>query len=152
MHALQGRAQPAHVGPVEGPGVSTCTGGMTNAFGWDDSATPRVYERFYRRYRRYRAANEALVAHASLLPGHHVLDVAAGTGRTAESMLPHIGMLGAVLCVEPARAMRSAGARRMRDPRVTWAEALPDERSAFDRVVCGAGIWQLLPLEATLAR
>ena len=82
-----------------------------------------------------------------------MLDVAAGTGRTAEAVLPHIGDRGTVLCVEPARAMRDVGARRVRDARVSWTDELPDEGTAlFDRVVCGAGMWQLLPLERTVAR
>jgi SAM-dependent methyltransferase len=126
---------------------------MTAPFGWDDAQTARVYERFCRRHRRYRIVNDALVAHASLRPGQRVLDVAAGTGRTAESVLAHIGDGGTVLCVEPARAMRDAGMRRMRDARVAWTDGIPDEGSAlFDRVVCSAGIWQLLPLDVTFAR
>jgi SAM-dependent methyltransferase len=126
---------------------------MTAPSGWDDAQTARVYERFCRRHRRYRIANDALVAHASLSPGQRVLDVAAGTGRTAESVLAHIGDGGTVLCVEPARAMRDAGTRRMRDARVAWTDGIPDEGSErFDRVVCGAGIWQLLPLDVTFAR
>lgn len=126
---------------------------MTAPAGWDDVQTARVYERFCRRHRRYRIANDALVAHAALARGHHVLDVAAGTGRTAEAVLPHIGDLGTVLCVEPARAMRDVGARRLTDARVAWTSELPRENTAlFDRVVCGAGMWQLLPLDVTLAR
>lgn len=126
---------------------------MTAPVGWDDIQTARVYERFCRRHRRYRIANDALVAHAALAPGHRVLDVAAGTGRTADAVLPHIGALGSVLCVEPARAMRDVGVRRVKDARVAWTSELPeDDTAAFDRVVCGAGMWQLLPLDATLGR
>jgi SAM-dependent methyltransferase len=124
---------------------------MTAPLGWDDADTARVYERFCRRHRRYRAANEALIAHAALAPGQQVLDVAAGTGRTSEAVLPHIGDHGRVLCVEPARAMREAGAKRLRDSRVSWIAEIP-EHGEFDRVVCGAAIWQLLPFEPTLAR
>lgn len=125
---------------------------MTAAIGWDDARTASAYERFCRRHARYRAANDALAAHAELGAGHQVLDVAAGTGRTAETVLPYVGAHGRVLAVEPAHAMRTAGARRLDDPRVSWADALPDDDARFDRIVCGAGIWQLLPLDATLAR
>jgi SAM-dependent methyltransferase len=126
---------------------------MTAPVGWDDVQTARVYERFCRRHRRYRVANDALIAYAALVPGLRVLDVAAGTGRTAEAVLPHIGDRGTVLCVEPARAMRDVGARRLTDQRVAWTSQLPDENAAlFDRVVCGAGMWQLLPLDSTFAR
>lgn len=124
---------------------------MTTVVGWDDARTARAYERFCRRHMRYRAANDALVAHAALESGHRVLDVAAGTGRTAEAVLPHVGPSGRVLCVEPARGMREAGANRLPDARVEWTDALPD-CGTFDRIVCGAGIWQLLPIETTLAR
>ena len=127
---------------------------MTSAgWGWDDARTARAYERFCRRHRRYRIANDALVAHAALAPGQRVLDVGAGTGRTAESVLPHIGESGAILCVEPARAMREAAAARLGDRHITWTSSLPEAGvPAFDRVVCGAAIWQLLPLGSTFRR
>jgi hypothetical protein len=39
----------------------------------------------------------------------------------------------------------------VRDPRVRWTDAIPaDAPEAFDRVLCGAAIWQLSPLESTL--
>jgi trans-aconitate methyltransferase len=125
---------------------------MITASAWDHAGTARMYERFCRRHRRYRIANDALAAHARLESGMRVLDVAAGTGRTTEALLPRLGNAGRVLCVEPATAMRVAGAKRLRDARVTWLEALPNEGARFDRVVCGAAVWQLLPLEATIAR
>ena len=119
--------------------------------GWDDASTARAYERFCRRHGRYRAANEVLVRHAALGPSMRVLDVAAGTGRTAEATLPFLGDGGSILCVEPARAMREAGARRLCDARVKWTDSLPDG-GEFDRVLCGAAIWQMHPLEHTVAR
>jgi len=126
---------------------------MTTSVGWDDARTALAYERFCRRHRRYRIANDALVAHAALAPGQRVLDVGAGTGRTAESVLPHIGESGTIVCVEPARAMREAAATRLRDRRITWTSRLSEGRVlTFDRAVCGAAIWQLLPLESTFRR
>ena len=126
---------------------------MTLPIGWDDARTARAYERFCTRHPRYREANDALAAHAALEPGQRVLDVAAGTGRTAEAVLPHIGTRGSVLSFEPARAMRDLGARRVRDPRVAWTGELPDAEAArFDRVVCSAGIWQMLPLHSALGK
>lgn len=120
--------------------------------GWDNVATARMYEQFCRRHRRYRIANDALAAHASLEMGMRVLDVAAGTGRTAQALLSELGENGHVLCVEPAAAMRTAGERRVRDARVTWTDHLPDHSAQFDRIVCGAAIWQLLPLDGTIER
>src|SRR5262249_18491198 len=49
-----------------------------------------------------------------------------------------------------AGAMREAGESRLRDPRVTWSAELPDT-GTFDRILCGAAIWQLNPLAETLA-
>jgi SAM-dependent methyltransferase len=126
---------------------------MTASVGWDDARTALAYERFCRGHRRYRIANDALVAHAALAPGQRVLDVGAGTGRTAESVLPHIGESGTIVCVEPARAMREAAATRLRDRRITWTSRLSEGSVLrFDRVMCGAAIWQLLPLESTFRR
>src|ERR1700744_4204896 len=99
---------------------------MTRAAVWDDAGTARMYERFCRRHRRYRMANDAIAAHASLAPGVRGLDVGAGTGRTAQSLLPSLGDGGRVLCVEPANAMRLLGAKRIADARVTWTHTLPD--------------------------
>lgn len=117
------------------------------ASAWDDARTARRYEWFCRRHRRYRAANDALVRHAALEPSHRVLDVGAGTGRTAEAALGLLGTSGRVVCVEPARAMRAVGERRLTDPRVSWRDALPSAAAGerFDRILCGAAIWLLGP-------
>ena len=123
--------------------------------GWDHAATAERYERFCRGHARYRRANEVLVGEAGLEPGHSVLDFGAGTGRTASAALRRLGPRGAVVCVEPAAAMRAAGKRLLRDRRVAWREALPDAGDAgtrFDRVLAGAVIWQLEPLDEWIAR
>lgn len=118
--------------------------------GWDDPRTARAYEAFARAHDRYDEANRALVREALLSPAHRVLDLGAGTGRTAEAALAALGPEGRVVCVEPARAMREAGAARVRDPRVSWAAALDEAPGDFDRVLCGATMWLLSPLDATL--
>jgi SAM-dependent methyltransferase len=118
---------------------------------WDQPATAQSYEAFCERHPRYRAANRALAAHAALRPGQLVLDVAAGTGRTAEALLPTLGRSGRIVCFEPARAMREAGMRRLPDSRVTWRAEWPDQ-TGFDRITCGAAIWQLAPLGEAFAR
>lgn len=120
--------------------------------GWDHPATAARYERYYRRHPRYRRANEALVHEAALAPGLRVLDVGAGTGRTAAAALPALGRNGSIVCVEPAAAMRALGMRRLTDPRVTWRAELPAEAESFDRIVCGAAIWQMTPLEHSIRR
>jgi SAM-dependent methyltransferase len=123
--------------------------------GWDQAATAERYERFCREHARYTRANEVLVGEAGLEAGHAVLDFGAGTGRTASAALRLLGPRGSVVCVEPAAAMRAAGERRLRDRRVAWCAALADAcdtGARFDRVLAGAMIWQLEPLDEWIAR
>lgn len=120
---------------------------MTERIEWDDAATARYYEAFCAAHSRYRDANAALVAHAEIARGQRILDLGAGTGRTAETVLPLLGD-GRVDCVEPAAAMRAVGRARLRDSRVAWRRAIPDT-VVYDRVLCGAAIWQMAPLQRT---
>ena len=114
--------------------------------GWDHPDTARYYEAFCEAHGRYREANLALVAAARLEPGESVLDVAAGTGRTGEGALA----CGCeVACMEPAGAMRDVGRRRL--PQARWLAGWPAHGQRFDRVLCGAAIWQMMPLEETFA-
>ena len=115
--------------------------------GWDHPDTARCYEAFCRRHARYTDANRSLIAAAELRPGLRVLDLGAGTGGTAAAALEH-GL--EVTCVEPAHAMRRVGERLILQAR--WLASWPQEGDAFDRVLCGAAIWQMLPLGATFAR
>jgi SAM-dependent methyltransferase len=114
---------------------------------WNDPAVAEYYEAFCRRHSRYIDANAALVSHAAIEPGMRILDLGAGTGRTAEAVLPLLGSTGRVVCVEPAEAMRSCGMRRITDPRIEWRADLSESPPAFDRVLSGATVWQLAPLD-----
>lgn len=122
--------------------------------GWAHPATAAAYESFCRRHSRYRRANDVLVREAALEPGLRVLDFGAGSGRTASAALRRLGPDGRIVCVEPSAAMRAAGCRRLRDARVTWRADLPsahaDER--FDRILAGAMVWQLDPIEDWIRR
>lgn len=123
--------------------------------GWDDPETPLYYESFCRRHARYTQANAALILHAHIAPGMRMLDLAAGTGRTAEAALGLLGDHGRIVCVEPSAPMRTEGARRISDARVTWRATLFDAMGSdaggpFDRILCGAAIWQLEPLDETI--
>lgn len=117
---------------------------------WDDPSAPVYYEEFCRAHSRYARANQALISHAELRPGMKVLDLGSGTGRTAEMALRRLGPDDRVLCVEPSRAMREEGMRRLTDSRVQWRASLPEFSSSFDRILCGAAIWQLEPLPDSL--
>jgi SAM-dependent methyltransferase len=123
--------------------------------GWDHPATAERYERFCRRHARYRRANNVLVREAAIVSGVRVLDFGAGSGRTASAVLPQLGDDGTIVCVEPAAAMRASGRRRLRDTRVTWRADLPAATTPgdrFDRVLAGAMIWQLDPLDEWIRR
>ena len=110
--------------------------------GWDHPDTVRYYEAFNRRHARYRTANRALVRHAQLRPGLRVLDFAAGTGGTTAVALEVLGADGRVDCVEPAQAMRAAGMQKL-DGRVRWFADLASAATGYDRILCGAAIWQV---------
>jgi SAM-dependent methyltransferase len=121
--------------------------------GWDHPETARAYETFCRRHARYRKANRELVRHASLSPGLRYLDLAAGTGRTAEAVLPALGPTGRLCCIEPAAAMHELGQARLAgDERIAWRSDWPDDGDAFDRILCGAALWQFSPMEHAISR
>lgn len=117
--------------------------------GWDHPDTVRYYEAFNRRHTRYRTANRALVRHAQLRPGMRVLDFAAGTGGTTAAALDVLGADGRVDCVEPARAMRAAGMQKF-DARVRWFADLGSAGTGYERILCGAAIWQVPALAACI--
>lgn len=117
--------------------------------GWDDPETAEYYEAFCSRHSRYVRANAELIAHSKIAGDLHVLDLAAGTGRTADAALEMLGEHGKVLCVEPFAGMREEGRRRVADCRVEWCAALPNKQESFDRIICGAAIWQLQPVAET---
>src|SRR5215212_4951359 len=122
------------------------------SIGWDHPATARYYEQFCERHERYRRANRELVRHARLAGGQRVLDLAAGTGRTAEAILERVGKSAQITCVEPAAAMRRVGKLRMGLGGARWLAKCPADVGGFDRILCGAGIWQMTPLEKTFSQ
>jgi SAM-dependent methyltransferase len=67
-------------------------------------------------------------------------------------VLPRIRPGGELVCCEPAAAMAALGRRRHPGPDVRWTDTLPAEIGRFDRVVCGAAIWLIDPVERALAR
>jgi SAM-dependent methyltransferase len=118
---------------------------------WDSTESVRRYRAFSRRHSRYREANAELVRRAALRPGLTVLDLGAGLGGTARAALAAMGGEGRVICVEPAGAMRAAGTRSLARATVEWCAEIPAD-CRVDRILCGAALWQLTPLEEHLAR
>jgi SAM-dependent methyltransferase len=116
--------------------------------GWDHPLAARYYEEFDLRHDRYRSVNAELGRHAALAPGQRVLDLAAGLGGTARAALAVLGDAPCRIdCVEPERAMRARGEELLDDPRVTWSRELPVTPESFDRILCGAAVWLLAPLQ-----
>jgi len=114
--------------------------------GWDHPATAARYEAFASKHDRYREANRHLLDEAEISEASRVLDVGAGTGRTAEAILERWPR-AEVACFEPARAMRTCAERRLRG-RVRLLDHL---EGSWDVVVCAAALWQWTPIEEAIA-
>lgn len=122
---------------------------------WRDPRTAQAYSEFERRHARYRRANAALARHAALAPGQRVLDLAAGTGGTTAALLRRLGPDAHIDCVEPSPVMAAEGRTRFAsDARVQWHRSLRElgGDARFDRIVCGAAIWQWPDVPALLRR
>lgn len=118
---------------------------------WTHPVTAERYRMFTDRHDRYKVAARALVEAASVAPGHRVLDIAAGVGCTALACLEQLGDEDTVTAVEAAEAMRQEGERRTRGRAVNWCAA-PPEGQQYDRVICGAAIWALGPVDEAIGR
>jgi len=123
----------------------------TKEIGWNHPETVEFYEAFCQRHDRYAIANGHLIAQAELIDDQRILDVAAGTGRTSAAVLASGICPGSILCFEPAAAMLAVGRQRLSAANVEWTEQFPSS-GEFDRILCGAAIWQLSPLDQTIAR
>lgn len=84
-----------------------------------------------------RSFKEWVAAHGSVQPGHRVLDVGAGTGVLAGVLLERVPGLRLTLVDPDRRALRIAGAKRVRGRAslvVAVGERLPFRDASFDRV------------------
>lgn len=70
--------------------------------------------------------------------GHHVLDVACGTGSLSKAAQLETGLSGRVVGLDSSEKMLASAEKKSRG--ITWqqgtAEALPFEKNEFDRVLC----------------
>jgi SAM-dependent methyltransferase len=125
-------------------------------YDWDHDETVDAYEVFSARHDRYLQANRALVENAHLEAGSNILDFAAGMGGTTKCLLAEIDQESRIVCIEPSDKMRDRGQAQIRDTRVSWQSELPDVDSLpaaygyYDRIVCGAAIWQIFPLQKVI--
>ena len=129
---------------------------------WNDKETVEAYVNFNAKYDRYHAVNKVLVEQADLTNTNltntditnadNVLDLASGTGGTSQFILEKIKPSCKLSCVEPSLAMQSYAQSIMSDSRIQWLDSLPQQVEAenlYDRILCGAAIWQILPLNET---
>lgn len=86
-----------------------------------------------------RFLGEPLAQAVGSLAGPRILDVGAGTGRTARALLPLLRGGALLAAVEPSRRMQGVGAGHVVDRRAAWvrawADPLPFADDSFDLVV-----------------
>lgn len=94
-----------------------------------------------------RTATDAMISMAGVLPGTHVLDVAAGAGDQTLDLAERVGPAGAVLATDLSPALVALAAQRARDSGLTNVqcvvadgEALHVEPGRFDAAVCRLGL------------
>jgi demethylmenaquinone methyltransferase/2-methoxy-6-polyprenyl-1,4-benzoquinol methylase len=98
---------------------------------------------FYRRWvqKRY-----------GLRPGHHVLDVACGTGLVAAEAAKILGSAETITCLDPSSGMLAEARKKLNARFVQGrAEALPFPDQSFDFLTMGYALRHVLDLEATFA-
>jgi ubiquinone/menaquinone biosynthesis C-methylase UbiE len=96
------------------------------------------------------AAAERLIAHAKIIPGQCVLDVACGTGWATMAAAQAVGDNGRVTGIDIATKMLDIAKKKIVSTglanveyRVGNAEALPFEETSFDVVTCALSIFFL---------
>ncbi len=131
--------------------------------GWINAET---YDRFVREQPIYRWLNRRLVALAGVAGARRVLDLACGTGATADACLAVLPPDGEVVGVDAAPAMVEVARARVADRRARFAVAAASEVAetvaglgldplpaggTFDRAVSNAAFWQFPDPAAVLA-
>ena len=97
------------------------------------------------------------VAVADVRPGHHVLDIAGGTGDLARAFARQVGEQGLVLHTDINEAMLRTGRDRLLDEglalptHVCDAEKLPYANAQFDRVSVAFGLRNMTHKDLALA-
>ena len=105
----------------------------------------------------HRAWKAYTVAVADVRPGHHVLDIAGGTGDLARAFARQVGEQGLVLHTDINEAMLRTGRDRLLDEglalptHVCDAEKLPYANAQFDRVSVAFGLRNMTHKDLALA-
>lgn len=105
-----------------------------------DSAA-EVYEKFFVPA-LFQEWTSLVVDAANIVPGHHVLDVATGTGVLAREAAKRVGSHGSVIGLDINESMLTVA--RQKAPEITWrngrAEELPFDDRSFDAVISQFGL------------
>jgi ubiquinone/menaquinone biosynthesis C-methylase UbiE len=98
-----------------------------------------------------------LIEHAQISRGHHVLDIATGTGMVAIEAAQLVGPEGRVIGVDISAGMLDQARRKIEalnlsniELRQADAEALDFPANSFDRVLCGAALIWMADISAAL--
>ena len=114
---------------------------------WNDWQNAELYAAYVHEFPIYQVLNRRLAELAQLEDAHRVLDLACGSGATAQSCLRLLPGDAALLGIDTSEAMVGVAGSRVPDPRARFralsAEQLDRLKGPFDRVVCNAAFWQL---------
>ena len=106
--------------------------------------TPEISDELIRMHEQYLvpaiyaqwASRVAEIAEIDI--GHHVLDVACGTGTLARAALLETGLTGRIIGLDASEKMLKSAQEKSK--RIEWqlgdATAMPFEKNRFDRVMC----------------
>lgn len=114
---------------------------------WSGWANAEIYDAFAREHTIYRQLNEHLVRVAEIATARRVLDLACGTGMTAEACLAVLPPDGELVGADASAEMVELARSRISDPRAHF-EVVPAARightlqGPFDRALSNAAFWQ----------
>jgi demethylmenaquinone methyltransferase / 2-methoxy-6-polyprenyl-1,4-benzoquinol methylase len=87
---------------------------------------------------------------SGLRPGHHLLDVACGTGLVAVEAAKLLGRADTIICVDPSAGMLAVARGKLQAQFVQGrAEALPVPDATFDFLTMGYALRHVTDLETT---
>ncbi|MEM1203476.1 MAG: class I SAM-dependent methyltransferase [Acidobacteriota bacterium] len=118
--------------------------GPSRWHGWHNA---EIYAGYVRDFPLYRQLNARLARLADLATARRVLDLACGTGATAQACLRHLPWNGEVVGVDVSEEMVGVARTEVDDPRASFRVARASRieevvRGPFDRAVCNTAFWQ----------
>jgi ubiquinone/menaquinone biosynthesis C-methylase UbiE len=125
---------------------------------WSSSEVAERWQQDVERRRRdFAEATERMLEAAGLMPGHRVLDIAAGTGDQSILAARRVGPGGSVLATDISADMLGIAARVARQEglttlttRVMDAQQLDLQDNAFDAVICRLALMLIPNLKLAL--